>query len=81
MNRLELAAQAPPIPDWYKDNYKAEVMSYEEFFETIRPDLVLNSNYTKDYYSYRKTEEEKQIEFDWRFYWADEMIKRNETNE
>jgi predicted Rossmann-fold nucleotide-binding protein len=35
MNRLELAAQAPPIPDWYKNNYKAEVMSYDEFFETI----------------------------------------------
>jgi hypothetical protein len=157
MNRLELAVQAPPIPDWYKREYKIDYDFYRflterynhvlrkfdrcfllmlEYYYLIRNNntnlinflkeqkeqelrknisceidfkyskddliewyLLLNhnsdiedvinnyikimqshfSNFENNYSIFIKEEKDKKIDYDWRFYWADEMIKRNDT--
>lgn len=70
MNRLELAAQAPPIPDWY-----ALGKNIIEGFNNL--DNILKNN--KD--SINATISIEELEKSWRFYWADEMIKRNEQQQ
>jgi hypothetical protein len=86
MNRLELAAQAPNVPDWYlKEKIEHLILSFEEFSnsELVCKEILGFCGIDQQYHNYKakfKTDlkTKSQIDFDWRFYWADEMLKRNE---
>lgn len=119
MNRLELAAQAPPIPDWYRKqrekeikdkistiaNNSEEVKEIQNYIDSMtytwkndkrklgftRNSFFQDDNDVRSHLYIREKDKEKeiekqykielikQLEVDWRFYWADEMIKRNDT--
>ena len=95
MNRLELAAQAPLMPDWYYEQYKKVNMLEFEAFVSMMTGITKNKeletyldnspiNWDKEYnnywngFYYGNHPHKHRAEIEWRFYWADEMIKRNE---
>ena len=89
MNRLELAAQAPPMPNWYYVEYVGKItLSFKEYSGIDEEKMWSENNSIerRKYFDYIEQINQKmypyihRAEIEWRFYWADEMIKRNETN-
>jgi len=67
MNRLELAAQAPLMPDWYL-TVRQLISGLEDINSSLKHNTELKDTLIN----------QTELKESWRFYWADEMIKKNE---